>query len=51
MILTARLPELFLQWIVSEPAGTDISIDDTVYFGASGKSVKLQITHLLKPRA
>ena len=32
------------KWTVSKPSDTDISIDGTVYFGASGKSVKIQDT-------
>ena len=30
------------KWIVNEPANTDVSIDDTVFFGAKGKSAKMQ---------
>ncbi len=30
------------KWIAREPNSTDISIDDKVYFGTSGKSAKLQ---------
>lgn len=30
------------KWTVAKPAGTDISIDDTVYFGTSGKSARIQ---------
>jgi hypothetical protein len=29
-------------WTVIEPSGTDISIDDEVYFGTGGKSMKMQ---------
>jgi len=32
------------KWTVVEPEGTDLSIDDTVYFGTSGKSARMQDT-------
>lgn len=30
------------KWTVVDPSDTDVSIDDTVYFGTSGKSAKMQ---------